>query len=287
MAVTNIDIKKPTAVNDAAGTSNSNGTINAINKTKTDYAFAKAKEIASGNTGNTGNTGNSVTATITGKKASSGTSQALSGLLQGLFGNNNNNNQSGDNDSTSSTVTPDTTVEDSYKEAMTAANDRLKQAYEYQQSNLEKAKNDALREAYIKQQMVERAYPEQLASAGINGGAAQGVLARNNADYANQRTSIQGDYLNNLGEAGQTYQQGILQNEADYLANMAAYRQELDKMRREWELEQLTESGLLNKNKINGNSSLSGLSGLLSGKNQMTAQDYLNSLRNQTGTLFK
>lgn len=274
------------AVNDAAGAhNNSNGTINAINKMQIDYDIAKAAKTAAENAANTGNT-SSVTATITGKKSSPGTSQAVSNLLQNLFGNgNNSNNGSTDSDQNTTTV-PDTTVEDSYKEAMTAANDRLKQAYEYQQNNLEKAKNNALREAYIKQQMTERAYPEQLASAGINGGAAQGVLARNNADYANQRTSIQGDYLNNLGEAGQTYQQGVLQNEADYLANMAAYKQQIDQMRREWELEQLENSGLL-KNLGKTNTTSSGLSSLLSGNNnKMTAQEYLTNLRNQTGNLF-
>lgn len=74
-------------------------------------------------------------------------------------------------------IAPDTTVQDSYKAAMEAANDRLKQAYEYQQGLLATAKDNALREAYIKQQMVERGYPEQLSAAGINGGAAQGLIA--------------------------------------------------------------------------------------------------------------
>ena len=167
---------------------------------------------------------------------------------------------------------------------MEAANERLKQAYEYQQGLLGKEKDNAMREAYIKQQMVQRGYPEQLAAAGIRGGAAQGLIARNNADYANQRTSVYNNYLNGVANAGQTYQQGVLQNNQDYLATMAAYQQKLDEMRREWELEQLEKSGLLNANKTSSGR------GVFSGgfeKQQMTAQEYLNNLRASYGNLFK
>ena len=125
---------------------------------------------------------------------------------------------------------PDTTVQDAYQAQLTAANDRLKQAYEFQQAQYQRAKDDAFREAYIKQQMVERAYPEQLAAAGIRGGAGVGVIARNNADYAKQRTSIYNNYLNNLATAGQNYQQGVLGNNEDFLRSMAAYQQALKQM---------------------------------------------------------
>ena len=125
---------------------------------------------------------------------------------------------------------PDTTVQDAYKAQMDAANERLKQAYEFQQAQLQNAKDDAFREAYIKQQMVERAYPEQLAAAGIRGGAAQGVIARNNADYAKQRTAIHNNYLGGLAQAGQTYQQGVLGANENYLNSIAAYEQALKQM---------------------------------------------------------
>lgn len=130
---------------------------------------------------------------------------------------------------------PKKTVADYYQEAMNATNDRLKQAYEYQQDQLRKTQDDAFREAYIKQQMVERGYPEQFSAAGINGGAAQGVLARNNADYANQRTSIYNNLMQGLSDLGQNYQQGIMQSNENYLANMAAYQQALDQMEKEFE----------------------------------------------------
>lgn len=175
-------------------------------------------------------------------------------------------------------IVPDTTVQDSYKAAMEAANERLKQAYEFQQGQLASARDNALREAYIKQQMVERRYPEQLAMAGVNGGAAQGLLARNNADYANQRTAIHGNYLNNLATAGQTLQQGILQNNENFLNTMAAHQQSLDEMRRKWELEQLEKSGLLNANPYNR---------VGFNTQPLTAQDFLNNLRNNYGNLFK
>ena len=130
------------------------------------------------------------------------------------------------------------TVQQNYQNLMNAANDRLKQAYEYQQNQLTTAKDNALREAWVKQQMVERGYPEQLSAAGINGGAAQAVLARNNADYAKQRTSIYNNYLNNLANAGQTYQQGIYGSNENFLANMAAYQQALEEMKKNYEYDE-------------------------------------------------
>lgn len=130
------------------------------------------------------------------------------------------------------------TVQQNYQNLMNAANDRLKQAYEYQQNQLATAKDNALREAWVKQQMVERGYPEQLSAAGINGGAAQAVLARNNADYAKQRTSIYNNYLNNLANAGQTYQQGIYGSNENFLANMAAYQQAFEEMKKNYEYDE-------------------------------------------------
>jgi hypothetical protein len=61
-------------------------------------------------------------------------------------------------------------------------------------------------------------------------------------------------------------------------------------MRRQWELEQLEKSGLfkasLNKNNVQEDSSGGKLN--FKGKSQpLTAQDYLNNLRNNYGNLFK
>ena len=224
------------------------------------------------------NSGNKGSSSGSGGKKSYG---SLASLLGGLWG------QTQQPETTPPVeIATDTTVEDSYKASMEAANERLKQAYEYQQGLLSKAKDDALREAYIKQQMVERGYPEQLSAAGINGGAAQALLARNNADYAKQRGSIQGNYMNNLGEAGQNYQQGVLQNNQNFLESMAAYRQGLDEMRRKWELEQLEKSGLLETTANGAGNGLGGL-GNLFGVKTLTPQEYLNNLRTNYGSLFR
>ena len=247
---------------------------------KNDYSYdtdIKPNNDPTGGTNGSGNGGGSGSGNGSGGKKVSVSFGGISrNPISGVLGNNT---------TTPAPVTPiepDTTVQDSYKAAMEAANDRLKQAYEYQQSQLGAARDNALREAYIKQQMVERRYPEQLSAAGVNGGAAQGLLARNNADYANQRTAIHGDYLNNLGAAGQTYQQGIMQNNENFLNTMAAYQQSLDEMRRKWELEQLEKSGLLKTNPYSNNL------GYRFGNTQpLSAQDYLTNLRNNYGNLFK
>jgi hypothetical protein len=66
---------------------------------------------------------------------------------------------------------------------------------------------------------------------------------------------------------------------------MAAYRQQLDEMRRKWELEQLEKSGLLGT--MATTKPASGLLGLFGGTQELTPQEYLNSLRNNYGNLFK
>lgn len=159
-----------------------------------------------------------------GKKNSAGVSVTVGSSSPSL------NMSSSSSATTPAEPVPDTTIEDAYKAQMNAANERLKQAYDFQQAQYQRAKDDAFREAYIKQQMVERAYPEQLAAAGIRGGAGVGVIARNNADYAKQRTSIHNNYLNNLANAGQILQQGIVGNNEDFLRSMAAYQQALKQM---------------------------------------------------------
>lgn len=234
------------------------------------YSHAGDEQYIGKDLGGSGNSGGS--SGSSGVKKNTSTSK---GSFSGLFGNSVQQPVV-----PVTPIEPDTTVEDSYKASMEAANERLKQAYEYQQGLLSKAKDNAMREAYIKQQMVERAYPEQLTAAGINGGATEALIARNNADYANQRTAAQGDYMKGLAEAGYNYQQGVLQNNQNFLEIMAAYRQGLDEMRRKWELEQLEKSGLLKMtNNRYGTSYL--------GQPQMTAQEYLNNLRQNYGNLFK
>lgn len=167
-----------------------------------------------------------------------GNLNGLADVANNVVGNIVNKVQTPATSTAPATETTVGTVQQNYQNLMNAANDRLKQAYEYQQNQLTTAKDNALREAWVKQQMVERGYPEQLSAAGINGGAAQAVLARNNADYSKQRTSIYNNYLNNLANAGQTYQQGIYGSNENFLANMAAYQQALEEMKKNYEYDE-------------------------------------------------
>lgn len=77
---------------------------------------------------------------------------------------------------------------------------QVRNQYENSVKRLEKERNDALRENWILQQRAEAALPEQMAAAGINGGASETTLANLRAQYQGNRNDIRSGYMENLGE---------------------------------------------------------------------------------------
>lgn len=202
--------------------------------TPSDWTPFSADSGNGGNGGNSGEDAKNYETVYVGGDNNNYSAGTLADYIKNLKNNSSEDTSTGS--VAEETSTP--TIEERHQALMEAANERLKQAYEYQQAQLQKAKDDALREAFIKQQMAQRAYPEQLAAAGINGGAAQGVLARNNSDYAKQRTDVYNNYLSGIDSAGQTYQQGIMTNNENFLASMAAYEQALEQMQKQYEYDE-------------------------------------------------
>lgn len=79
----------------------------------------------------------------------------------------------------------------------------LRDEYNYSAEKLKDERDEALRENWVLQQQAEAALPEQMAAAGINGGASETSLAALRARYQGDRNNIRGDYTNNLGDLTQ------------------------------------------------------------------------------------
>lgn len=86
-----------------------------------------------------------------------------------------------------------------------AALDQLRGAYESNVNSLKNQGADAMREAYINMMMNKRGLNNNLASAGINGGATESVMANLYNTYANDRNKIARTINESLEEAGRNY----------------------------------------------------------------------------------
>lgn len=101
-------------------------------------------------------------------------------------------------------------INQSEKEAETALADlknsyaqRLRDDYDYSAKMLRQERDNALRENWILQQQAEAALPEQMAAAGINGGASETTLADLRARYEGNRNDIRGNYMDEVGKLSQ------------------------------------------------------------------------------------
>ena len=81
----------------------------------------------------------------------------------------------------------------------------LQDKYNYNAERLKEERDAALRENWILQQQAEAALPEQMAAAGLSGGAAETSLADLRAQYQGERNEIRGNYMDNLGDLGQEH----------------------------------------------------------------------------------
>ena len=101
-------------------------------------------------------------------------------------------------------------INESEKEAETALADlknsyaqRLRDDYDYSANMLRQERDNALRENWILQQQAEAALPEQMAAAGINGGASETTLADLRARYEGNRNDIRGNYMDEVSKLSQ------------------------------------------------------------------------------------
>lgn len=120
------------------------------------------------------------------------------------------------------------------EKVLAAQNKAREDAYTAQQTALQQERESALRQAYIGQQQALAQLPEQLATAGINGGAAESSLVRLNRAYGSKRADIGGQYAKASGElqvqqaaAAADAAAQAAQNRIDYLGAESALQAEL------------------------------------------------------------
>lgn len=108
------------------------------------------------------------------------------------------------------------------KEAREIEKQRQEQVYDAQMQALGRDREEASRDAYVRQQQQLNALPEQLSAYGINGGAAETSLLKIHTQYNKARDQIRSDYESSAGAVRKS-QRDL---ESKYAAGMAADRAE-------------------------------------------------------------
>lgn len=126
-------------------------------------------------------------------------------------------------------------VETSIDELRSRYLEELMGEYERSLGILRDERDEALRENWILQQQALAALPEQMAAAGINGGAAETSIANIGAEYQGNRNDIQSDYMKELSELAKEQSGKKLEAEKDYSEKWMEYLMNLAKMEKEHE----------------------------------------------------
>lgn len=126
-------------------------------------------------------------------------------------------------------------AETSINELKNKYSETLRQQHDYAAEQLRKERDDALRENWILQQQAEAALPEQLAAAGMNGGATETTLANLLARYQGNRNDIRNEYMDNLGDLAIEHSAEQAEAERAYNEQWLDYLLSLAKMEEEYE----------------------------------------------------
>lgn len=112
---------------------------------------------------------------------------------------------------------------------------KAREEFESKAQKLQKERDDALRENWILQQRAEAALPEQMAAAGINGGASETTLANLMARFQGNRNDIRSGYMDNLGDLAAEHSAQQAESEKAYNEQWLEYLLSLAKMEEEYE----------------------------------------------------
>ena len=167
---------------------------------------------------NWGNGGSSDFGSIYDQIAGSQAGQGIGGTISGIKDTVSNGN-----------------LETSINDVKNKYSEMLRQQHDYAAEKLRKERDDALRENWILQQQAEAALPEQLAAAGLNGGATETTLANLLARYQGNRNDILSGYMDNLGDLAVEHAAQQAENERNYNDKWIDYLMQLAQMEKGYE----------------------------------------------------
>lgn len=98
---------------------------------------------------------------------------------------------------------------------------RLNDSFNSSRGALQNDSDEALRQAYISYMLGQKNMQQELSNAGINGGAAESVLANLYNNYGNNRRSIRNNLASNLADLASAYNEGVANLSANYNNNNA------------------------------------------------------------------
>ena len=124
-------------------------------------------------------------------------------------------------------------AETSIADLMNRYSAQLREDYNYSANKMREERDDALRENYILQQQARAALPEQMAAAGINGGARETTIADLMARYQGNRNDIQKEYMQGLGDLTQEHQNKQVENAKSYNDRWLEYLLSLAEMEKQ------------------------------------------------------
>ena len=127
-------------------------------------------------------------------------------------------------------------AETSVEELRNRYSEKVRENFDLTAKKLREERDNALRENWILQQRAEAALPEQMAAAGINGGASESTLANLKAQYQGNRNEIRKDFEQNLGELGTKTAEKQAENEDQYNRQWLEYLLSLAKKEAENEI---------------------------------------------------
>ena len=117
--------------------------------------------------------------------------------------------------------------------------EKMREQYESAAEKLRAERDEALRESWVMQQQAEAALPEQMAAAGMNGGASETNIANMKAQYQGERNDIKNVYIDELGELGSEQNAKQAEVQAGYNEKWLDYLLSLAKKEKDYEYEKM------------------------------------------------
>ena len=155
--------------------------------------------------------------------------------IQGIISERNKN--SGNNSYEQNGFSPSEKAETAVADLRNKYSEKVRANYENAAKKLREERDSTLRENWILQQQAEAALPEQMAAAGINGGASETTLANLRARYQGDRNDIQKGFSDDLGELAFEHGRQQAENENSYNEKWLEYLLSLAEMEKRYEYE--------------------------------------------------